>query len=79
MYIYMYNIIYIFIYIYILEDKFHQAGVEEIGFVVDFRRGFWLIFGGYFWEYFSSIFGRLLDLFFATFSQQRLMRSGLGF
>jgi hypothetical protein len=40
MYIYMYNIIYIFIYIYILEDKFHQAGVEEMGFSVDFRRVF---------------------------------------
>jgi hypothetical protein len=25
---------------------------------------FWLIFGGYFWEYFSSIFGRLFDLDF---------------
>jgi hypothetical protein len=29
-----------------------------------FRVDFWLIFGGYFWEYFSSIFGRLFDLDF---------------
>jgi hypothetical protein len=53
--------------------------VDEIRFAVDFRRGFWLIFGGYFSEYFSSIFGRLLDLFFATFHPQWPMPSGLGF
>jgi hypothetical protein len=27
----------------------------------------------------STIFGSIFDPFFATFSQQRLMRSGLGF